>query len=58
MVYRKQIARKLNKEERAVERRLWHGTEVNRVESIANQKFDRGYAGVRRKNGKISIFHG
>lgn len=52
MVYRSQISKKLNQSSRDVERRLWHGTEEERVESIAELNFNRGYAGERRKNGK------
>ena len=35
-----------------VEKVLWHGTLERLADIIANSKFDRGYAGARRKDGE------
>ena len=52
ILHRAQVAKKLGKKPEEVERKLFHGTVENLATTIAKTKFDRIYAGSRRKNGR------
>ena len=51
-IHRAHVAKKLGKMLSEVEKVLWHGTLEHLADIIANSKFDRGYAGARRKDGE------
>ena len=53
ILHRAQVARKLGKKPDEVEKSLYYGTIEKSAMTIATTKFDRIYAGSRRKDGKL-----